>query len=204
MISAGKCKGVNFGNKTEKRGLVRVEVQHTTTLTCGRNTKTHTHPHTHTNACIHTQCFTKAVAQPLIPDIIPDLLFCLYVTISVFLRNLKTHENINLQKDQKGQHELLIPHYHELVPKEAEKKVSIDYCVCVAAGPHCNCTVRTLVSISSLKDSFAALHHHDFRLLFLLFRVFLFLLTEIWKLPSEWEIILILCFQCTPIGGSST
>lgn len=75
--------------------------------------------------------------QLVIPDFIPDLLFCLYVTISVSLRNLKTHyEKINLQKDQKGQHELLIPHYHELVPKEAEKKVSIDYCVCVAAGPH--------------------------------------------------------------------
>ncbi|XP_040011518.1 sperm-tail PG-rich repeat-containing protein 2 isoform X2 [Xiphias gladius] len=35
----------------------------------------------------------------------------------------KTHyENINLQKEQKGRAELTIPRYHELVPKQEEKK----------------------------------------------------------------------------------
>uniref|UniRef100_H3DEE5 Sperm tail PG-rich repeat containing 2 n=1 Tax=Tetraodon nigroviridis TaxID=99883 RepID=H3DEE5_TETNG len=74
MISAEKYKGVHFGNKTEKRGVARVEE--------GPG-PAHYDPHI----------------------------------------NLKTHyENVNLQKDQKGRHELLIPRYHELVPKQAEKK----------------------------------------------------------------------------------
>nr|XP_046243507.1 sperm-tail PG-rich repeat-containing protein 2 isoform X2 [Scatophagus argus] len=37
--------------------------------------------------------------------------------------NLETHyENVNLQKEQKGRAELIIPRYHELVPKQEEKK----------------------------------------------------------------------------------
>ncbi|KAM7392077.1 hypothetical protein PAMP_022713 [Pampus punctatissimus] len=37
----------------------------------------------------------------------------------------KTHyENVNLQKEQKGRAELIIPRYHELIPKQEEKKAS--------------------------------------------------------------------------------
>ncbi|XP_070820107.1 sperm-tail PG-rich repeat-containing protein 2 [Chaetodon trifascialis] len=37
--------------------------------------------------------------------------------------NLKTHyENVNLQKQQKDRAELIIPRYHELLPKQEEKK----------------------------------------------------------------------------------
>ncbi|XP_030271848.1 sperm-tail PG-rich repeat-containing protein 2 isoform X2 [Sparus aurata] len=37
--------------------------------------------------------------------------------------NLETHyENVNLKKEQKGRAELIIPRYHELVPKQEEKK----------------------------------------------------------------------------------
>lgn len=75
--------------------------------------------HTHTNNVLQKQRSSGY------------LRLCLFVIVSVSLRNLKTHyENINLQKDQKGRHELLIPRYHELVPKQAEKKVSSEYCVC--------------------------------------------------------------------------
>ncbi|TNM89673.1 hypothetical protein fugu_003907 [Takifugu bimaculatus] len=74
IVSAEKYKGVHFGNKTEKRGVVRVEE---------RPGPGHYDPHI----------------------------------------NLKTHyQNVNLQKDGKGRHELLIPRYHELVPKQAEKR----------------------------------------------------------------------------------
>lgn len=53
------------------------------------------------------------------------------VAVSVCLRNLETHyENVNLQKDQKSRAELIIPRYHELVPKQEEKKASTA-CVCV-------------------------------------------------------------------------
>lgn len=89
------------------------------------------HTHTHamfyksSGAACYSRLYSKLVILPL----------CHHLRFSQ--KPQKTHyENINLQKDQKGQHELLIPHYHELVPKEAEKKVRIDYCVCVAAGPH--------------------------------------------------------------------
>uniref|UniRef100_A0A3B5KNP8 Sperm tail PG-rich repeat containing 2 n=1 Tax=Takifugu rubripes TaxID=31033 RepID=A0A3B5KNP8_TAKRU len=74
IVSAEKYKGVHFGNKTEKRGVVRVEE---------RPGPGHYDPHI----------------------------------------NLKTdYQNVNLQKDGKGRHELLIPRYHELVPKQAEKR----------------------------------------------------------------------------------
>ncbi|XP_070761176.1 sperm-tail PG-rich repeat-containing protein 2 [Enoplosus armatus] len=37
--------------------------------------------------------------------------------------NVETHyENVNLQKEQKGRAELIIPRYHELVPRQEEKK----------------------------------------------------------------------------------
>ncbi|TMS03641.1 Sperm-tail PG-rich repeat-containing protein 2, partial [Larimichthys crocea] len=37
--------------------------------------------------------------------------------------NLETHyKNVNLQKEQKGRAELIIPRYHELVPRQEEKK----------------------------------------------------------------------------------
>ncbi|TKS78626.1 Sperm-tail PG-rich repeat-containing protein 2 [Collichthys lucidus] len=39
--------------------------------------------------------------------------------------NLETHyKNVNLQKEQKGRAELIIPRYHELVPRQEEKKAS--------------------------------------------------------------------------------
>lgn len=47
------------------------------------------------------------------------------VAFSVCLRNPETHyENVNLQKDQKGRAELIIPRCNELEPKQEEKKVS--------------------------------------------------------------------------------
>ncbi|XP_035514116.1 sperm-tail PG-rich repeat-containing protein 2 [Morone saxatilis] len=38
------------------------------------------------------------------------------------------YENVNLQKEQKGRAELIIPRYHELVPKQEEKKASTRLC----------------------------------------------------------------------------
>lgn len=52
----------------------------------------------------------------------------LSLSLSVCL-SLETHyENVNLQKEQKGRAELIIPRYHELVPKQEEKKVSFFLC----------------------------------------------------------------------------
>lgn len=66
------------------------------------------------------------------------------ISLLSLLRNLKTHyQNVNLQRDWKGRYELLIPRYHELVPKQAEKEVSIEYCVCVGVGA---CTVMGVVT----------------------------------------------------------
>ena len=42
------------------------------------------------------------------------------------------YENMNLQKEQKGRAELNIPRYHELVPKQEEKKVRVSLCSCGA------------------------------------------------------------------------
>lgn len=57
----------------------------------------------------------------------------LIVLVSVCLRNLEMHyENVNLQKEQKGRAELIIPRYHELVPKQEEKKASMYLCPCGA------------------------------------------------------------------------
>lgn len=51
------------------------------------------------------------------------------VIVSFCQRVPETHyENVNLQKEQKGRTELIIPRYHELVPKQEEKKVSM--CLC--------------------------------------------------------------------------
>lgn len=48
------------------------------------------------------------------------------VIFSACLRNLETHyKNVNLQKEQKGRAELIIPRYHELVPRQEEKKASV-------------------------------------------------------------------------------
>ncbi|KAI3372814.1 hypothetical protein L3Q82_023269 [Scortum barcoo] len=48
--------------------------------------------------------------------------------------NLETHyDNVNLQKEQRGRAELIIPRYHELVPMQEEKKASV--CVCGVPGP---------------------------------------------------------------------
>lgn len=56
--------------------------------------------------------------------------FILIVIVSVRLRVPETHyENVNLQKEQKGRAELIIPRYHELVPKQEEKKASM--CLCL-------------------------------------------------------------------------
>lgn len=91
--------------------------------------------HTHTHYVLQKQ------RRTLLFETLP------FVT-SVSLRNLKTHyENVNLQKDQKGRHELLIPRYHELVPKEAEKKVSVEYWVCVLVVVHSIIMTSTLLIV---------------------------------------------------------
>lgn len=58
------------------------------------------------------------------------------VIVSFCHRVPETHyENVNLQKEQKGRTELIIPRYHELVPKQEEKKVNM--CLCWWVSVYC-------------------------------------------------------------------
>lgn len=54
------------------------------------------------------------------------------VCYSLPLRVQETcYENINLKKEQKGKAELIIPRYHEMVPKQEIKKVSVHLHFCI-------------------------------------------------------------------------
>lgn len=56
-------------------------------------------------------------------------------------RGSTTHyENVNLQKEQKDRTELIIPRYHDLVPKQEEKKVNM--CFCSAKGLNNNSAIK--------------------------------------------------------------
>jgi len=73
--------------------------------------------------CISSVCLS-------VPSILKDI-----DVVSVCFRKLEIHsENVNLQKEQRGRAELFIPRYHELVPKQEEKKASVCLCwrVCVS------------------------------------------------------------------------
>lgn len=69
--------------------------------------------------------------------------FVLKDIASFCCRALETqYKNVNVQKEQKGRAELVIPRYHELVPRQEDKKVS----VCVYVGG-CPCHVILYIHV---------------------------------------------------------
>ncbi|KAF7645908.1 hypothetical protein LDENG_00196250 [Lucifuga dentata] len=51
------------------------------------------------------------------------------------IAQISQYENLNLQKEQKVKAELIVPRYHELVPKQEEKKAS---CIGICTKSHCD------------------------------------------------------------------